>query len=131
MRLQEDRPLPTKLPAAPKAPVIQNNAPTTAHAKSDIKQVDTNNNLSERWDGWPDGSFTCLFSWEEAYQTDFLMEHWANRNRGGDKGRSDDAEDWQDGFRTWRTCLGIIVCNEPTCQIITRPATRKCGCKHK
>jgi hypothetical protein len=24
-----------------------------------------------------------------------------------------------------RTCLGIIVCNEPTCQIITRPATRR------
>ncbi|KAG1839131.1 hypothetical protein DFJ58DRAFT_733490 [Suillus subalutaceus] len=124
--LQEDRPPPTKVPATLKDPPMQNKAPITARATSDIKEVkDTHANLSELWDGWPDGSNAHLFSWEEAYQTDFLMEHWANRNRRGDKGRSDDAQNWQDGFRTWRACLGIIVCDEPTCQIITRPATRK------
>ncbi|KAG2342656.1 hypothetical protein BDR05DRAFT_963859, partial [Suillus weaverae] len=125
-RFQEDCPPQTKVPAVPNDLPFQNKPPVTPHAKSDIKQVKDNNaDLSELWDGWPDGTYARLFSWEEAYQTDFLMERWANRNRGGDKGRSDDAENWQDGFRTWRMCLGIILCNEPTCQIITRPATRK------
>ncbi|KAF8833135.1 hypothetical protein BDN67DRAFT_1006384 [Paxillus ammoniavirescens] len=77
------------------------------------------------WDGWPDADFQQLFTWEQFHQTSGLMEHWANMNKGGDKHGNDRALTWQEGFKTHQQCMGVIVCQEPTCGVITRPQTRQ------
>ncbi|KAG1792342.1 uncharacterized protein HD556DRAFT_1482045, partial [Suillus plorans] len=79
------------------------------------------------WDPWPDGDFEGLFTWEEVLRTDNLSEHWACQPGGGDKRGSESALAWSQGKKTRRVCLGVITCDEPTCEVITRPQTRWAG----
>ncbi|KAG1882735.1 hypothetical protein F4604DRAFT_1742579 [Suillus subluteus] len=77
------------------------------------------------WDPWPDGDFERLFTWEEVTKTDNLRENWACQPGGGDKRGSESALTWSQGKKTRRICLGVITCDEPTCEVITRPQTRR------
>ncbi|KAG1875441.1 hypothetical protein DFJ58DRAFT_756335 [Suillus subalutaceus] len=79
------------------------------------------------WDPWPDGDFERLFTWEEVAKTDNLREHWACQPGGGDKWGSESALTWSQGKKTRRVCLGVITCDEPTCEVVTRPQTRRAG----
>ncbi|KAH7907178.1 hypothetical protein BJ138DRAFT_1014934 [Hygrophoropsis aurantiaca] len=79
----------------------------------------------EVWDYWPDGDFERFFTWDQADQTDGLMEHWACEPKGGDKRGSVHATEWTKGKRTRRECMGIIYCDDPSCNIIIRPTTRR------
>lgn len=81
----------------------------------------------DMWDPWPDGDFERLFTWEEVNGTNNLSEHWACQPGGGDKRGSESALTWQHGKRTRRVCLGVITCDEPTCEVVTRPQTRRAG----
>ncbi|KAG2131530.1 hypothetical protein BD769DRAFT_613018 [Suillus cothurnatus] len=86
-------------------------------------QIPTN----DPWDPWPDGDFERLFTWEEATKANNLSEHWACQPGGGDKRGSESALTWSQGKKTRRICLGVITCDEPTCEVITRPQTRRAG----
>ncbi|KAG1789339.1 hypothetical protein EV424DRAFT_1274036, partial [Suillus variegatus] len=79
------------------------------------------------WDPWPDGDFEKLFTWEEVLRTDNLSEHWACQPGGGDKRGSESALAWSQGKKTRHVCLGVITCDEPTCEVVTRPQTRRAG----
>ncbi|KAG2137757.1 hypothetical protein BD769DRAFT_1638057 [Suillus cothurnatus] len=68
-----------------------------------------------------------LFTWEEATKANNLSEHWACQPGGGDKRGSESALTWSQGKKTRRICLGVITCDEPTCEVITRPQTRRAG----
>ncbi|KAG1899810.1 uncharacterized protein F5891DRAFT_1278628 [Suillus fuscotomentosus] len=81
----------------------------------------------ELWDPWPDGDFERLLTWEEVLRTDNLSEHWACQPGGGDKRGSESALAWSQGKKTRRVCLGVITCDEPTCEVVTRPQTRRAG----
>ncbi|KAG1897644.1 uncharacterized protein F5891DRAFT_1279888 [Suillus fuscotomentosus] len=81
----------------------------------------------ELWDPWPDGDFERLLTWEEVLRTDNLSEHWACQPGGGDKRGSESALVWSQGKKTRRVCLGVITCDEPTCEVVTRPQTRRAG----
>jgi len=75
------------------------------------------------WDGWPDGYFEKDFTFQEYDVTGRLKVHWAHRVGGGDRKGDLDAEQWENGKRSWRQCLGIISCDNPRCEVITRPNT--------
>ncbi|KAG2133699.1 hypothetical protein DEU56DRAFT_888775 [Suillus clintonianus] len=79
------------------------------------------------WDPWPDGDFERLFTWVEVTRTANLSEHWACQPGGGDKRGSESALTWPQGKKTRRVCLGVITCDEPTCEVVTRPRTRRAG----
>ncbi|KDR69362.1 hypothetical protein GALMADRAFT_77388, partial [Galerina marginata CBS 339.88] len=79
------------------------------------------------WDGWPDGDFSQLFTWNEFLASNKLAVHWACTALGGDKVGNDDAENWEQGKTTSRRCNGIIKCNNPLCMIVIRPQTRTVG----
>ncbi|OBZ74708.1 hypothetical protein A0H81_05700 [Grifola frondosa] len=78
------------------------------------------------WDGWPDGDFERLFTHEEVDAMNHLMAHWA-ANVSGDRKGNFDAEEWGDGKKSQRRCLGAIVCDNDGCNIIVRPQTRLAG----
>ncbi|KJA19269.1 hypothetical protein HYPSUDRAFT_894716 [Hypholoma sublateritium FD-334 SS-4] len=79
----------------------------------------------ELWDGWPDGPIERDFTHTEFKQTGKLRTHWSVRANGGYPNNKDsDALEWQDGLKTRRICLGVIECDNPTCQIITRPKVK-------
>ncbi|KAG1741189.1 hypothetical protein EDB19DRAFT_1706822, partial [Suillus lakei] len=82
----------------------------------------------DSWDPWPDGDFERLFTWEEVAGTGNLSEYWACQpGGGGDKRGSESASSWPRGKMTRRVCLGVIICDEPTCEVVTRPQTRRAG----
>ncbi|KAG1845279.1 hypothetical protein DFJ58DRAFT_509474 [Suillus subalutaceus] len=60
-------------------------------------------------------------------KTDNLREHWACQPGGGDKRGSESALTWSRGKKTRRVCLGVITCDDPTCDVVTRPQTRRAG----
>ncbi|TFK32445.1 hypothetical protein BDQ12DRAFT_773402 [Crucibulum laeve] len=76
---------------------------------------------SDTWDGWPDGIFDQDFTFKQMKETSNLRVHWAVGTSGGDRKGSEHSIDWEGGKRTSRKCLGVIECDNPTCQIITRP----------
>ncbi|KAH9474265.1 hypothetical protein JR316_0013428 [Psilocybe cubensis] len=80
---------------------------------------------SNTWDGWPDGDLELDFTHQEYAKTGNLTFHWAFSTSGGRRNRSVHAEVWQNGHQITRKCLGIIVCLDPTCQMIIRPQARK------
>ncbi|KAG1887199.1 hypothetical protein F4604DRAFT_1720731, partial [Suillus subluteus] len=79
--------------------------------------------LTDDLDPWPDGDFERLFMWEEVTKTDNLREHWACQLGGGDKRGSESALMWSQGKKTRHVCLGVITCDEPTCEVVMRPQT--------
>jgi len=82
---------------------------------------------TEDWDGWPDGHFEQDFSWREFEETSNLSVHWAVRVNGGDRRGDEHAESWRKGKKSSRRCVGIIECDNPTCNIIVRPQTTPKG----
>jgi hypothetical protein len=58
------------------------------------------------WDGWPDGMFEHLFTFEELESYNNLLVHWATKSRGV-RGGNDFAEEWVDGKRLRRDCFAI------------------------
>ena len=80
--------------------------------------------LSVNWDYWPDGTFDRDFSWLEVNATSRLMCHWAVSVGGGDRKGNEHATNWENGKKSTRSCLGIILCDNPDCQIFTRPHTK-------
>ncbi|KAF7372007.1 hypothetical protein MVEN_00058900 [Mycena venus] len=92
-----------------------NTTPTNKSSKDDIK-----------WDGWPDGDFSALFSMGFVERHNNLHVHWATRALGG-RGGSTEAETWEGGKLTRRQCQGVIQCEGHDCTIVTRPQTRTAG----
>jgi hypothetical protein len=78
--------------------------------------------LSSGWDGWPDGTFERLFCFEEVDLYNNLLVHWATRSHGV-RGGNEFAEEWVEGKRLRRDCLGIIECDNPDCTFSIRPQT--------
>ncbi|KZP22592.1 hypothetical protein FIBSPDRAFT_663248, partial [Athelia psychrophila] len=78
------------------------------------------------WDGWPDGDWSRKYSHKFFIATGKLMSHWASNPKGGPKrGKGDNnAKKWRDGHATGRTCVGVIVCDNSSCDIVIRPQTR-------
>ena len=76
-----------------------------------------------KWDPWPDGPFQLDVSWEEVSRTKKLQTHWAERTHGGDRKGREDADVWDQGKRSTRTCLGVLVCDNHECKRVTRPMT--------
>lgn len=77
------------------------------------------------WNYWPDGNLNCNFSSDEFKATKNLMTHFATEVGGGDVRGKKDADQWKDGKRATRKCLGIIHCvNFPQCRFLLRPHTK-------
>ncbi|KAF8956646.1 hypothetical protein BDZ97DRAFT_1925337 [Flammula alnicola] len=96
-----------------------------APPKQDVPKANLIN--AGEWDGWPNGHFEQDFSPEEIEATANLRVHWAVRINGGDRKGDEHAETWQRGKKASRRCLGIIECDNPTCNVITRPHTTARG----
>lgn len=82
------------------------------------------NPKSESWDGWPDGDFSRLYSWEFVLATEHLKVHWACEPTGGDTRGDAEAETWHRGKKAGRKCRGVIDCDDLSCNILIRPQTR-------
>ena len=82
--------------------------------------------MDSEWDGWPNGTFERQFTFEEVSTLDNLLVHWATKSHGV-RGGNDFAEEWIDGKRLRRDCLGIIECDNPDCTIAIRPQTTPKG----
>ena len=82
--------------------------------------------LDSDWDGWPDGTFEREFTFEEVEAYNNLQVHWATKSHGV-RGGNSFAEEWRDGKRLRRDCLGIIECDNPDCAIAIRPQTTPKG----
>ena len=76
------------------------------------------------WDYWPDGTFDSDFNWEQINATSHLMCHWAMLVGGGDRKGNGHATNWENGKKSTRSCLGLIICDNPDCDISTRPHTK-------
>ena len=83
------------------------------------------------WDGWPDGTFERLFTHAEVDATQGLQVHWAMRRHGGDRKGDLFSKTVEGGKKSKRTCLGIIKCDNPDCQIVIRPQTRPDGIENQ
>ena len=79
------------------------------------------------WDGWPDGTFERTFTYAEVEVMKDLQVHWAMRRHGGDRKGDNFAKAVEGGKKSKRSCLGIIKCDNPDCQIVIRPQTRPEG----
>jgi hypothetical protein len=117
----------------PPLPALQNcsRAPSPqiapSAAKPSMHAVASDEPVPESWDGWPDGDFSQLYSWDFANATNNLQVHWACSPMGGDTKGSDTAEMWQHGKRTGRKCCGSMECDNPDCDIVVRPQSRRAG----
>lgn len=80
------------------------------------------------WDGFPNGAVSRNFTYEElgGYSSSILT-HWATYTDGGNRTGHVRASTWKKGMKSTRTCLGIIECLNPTCEIIIRPQTKPSG----
>ncbi|KAF4620872.1 hypothetical protein D9613_000021 [Agrocybe pediades] len=109
---------PTPIPHISAAPPSIS-APPSLHAKTVSKHY---TDVVLAWDGWPNDAVEEDYTFSEFEETGNLRIHWANRGhspRGGDA----DASCWEEGKRQKRTCLGAILCNDSTCDIVIRPQT--------
>ena len=88
-----------------------------------LKSTAENENISSKWDGWPDGIIVHDFTWKEYESTGQLMSHWAAMIGGGDCRGDASAGMWERGKRSTRDCLGIIQCNNEDCDFAVRPFT--------
>lgn len=52
------------------------------------------------------------------------MCHWAVLVGGGDRKGNSHAANWESGKKATRSCLGVILCDNPDCQIAVRPHTK-------
>ena len=55
------------------------------------------------------------------------MCHWAVFVGGGDRKGNEHAANWENGKKATRICLGIILCDNPDCQLSVRPHTKSQG----
>jgi hypothetical protein len=65
------------------------------------------------------------FSWDEFEAAGRLMSHWAAKVGGGYRGGDRSAEVWEEGKKSTRNCLGVIVCDDEDCQYAVRPLTTR------
>ena len=99
----------------------------TARPPPRVKKAQALDSSSESgWDGWPDGTFEREFTFEEVDAYNNLQVHWATKSHGV-QGGIDFAEEWMDGKRLQRHCLGIIQCDNPDCTMTIRPQTTPKG----
>lgn len=99
----------------------------TARPPPRVKKAQALDSSSESgWDGWPDGTFEREFTFEEVDAYNNLQVHWATKSHGV-RGGNDFAEEWMDGKRLQRHCLGIIQCDNPDCTMTIRPQTTPKG----
>ncbi|KAF5319194.1 hypothetical protein D9619_008741 [Psilocybe cf. subviscida] len=98
--------------------------PGGPHANAILPTLPTAATTAEQWDGWPNGNFSCDFSWGTFESTKSLMEHWAHEVVGGMRGGDEHALEWENGKRSARRCLGIIQCDNNDCKMIIRPHTK-------
>ncbi len=75
------------------------------------------------WDGWPDGTFECMFTYAEVEAMQGLQVHWVMRRHGGDRKGDNFSKSVEGGKKSKWSCLGIIECDNPDCQIVIRPQT--------
>lgn len=108
-------------PRMPSPPV------TKSAPKLPMQPIESDEPTPESWDGWPDGDFSKLYSWEFVNATNNLQVHWACSPMGGDTKGSDTAESWQHGKRTGRKCCGSMGCDNPGCDVVVRPQSRRVG----
>jgi len=69
------------------------------------------------WGGWPDGTFERSFTHAEVDATQGLQVHWAMRRHCGARKGDLFSKAVEGGKKSKRTCLGIIKCDNPDCQI--------------
>ena len=74
-------------------------------------------------DRWLDGTFECTFTYAEVEAMNDLQVHWAMQQHGGDRKGDNFAKAVERGKKSKRSCLGIIKCDNPDCQIIIQPQT--------
>ncbi|KAH6876457.1 hypothetical protein BKA70DRAFT_1240161 [Coprinopsis sp. MPI-PUGE-AT-0042] len=79
------------------------------------------------WDGWPDGEFERSFTHAEFEATKHLQTHWSTFVSGGDRKGKENTDSWEAGRRATRDCNGIIKCDGPGCEVLTRPQTKPSG----
>lgn len=115
---QDTSSIPTEKPLPPLPLALPVQPPQPLNSKKKVA-IDA----SIEWDGWPDGHFEKDFTFEEYNKTGRLKVHWAHKIGGGDRKGDSHAEEWGNGKRSWRQCLGVIKCDNPQCEIITRPNT--------
>ncbi|KAJ7576076.1 hypothetical protein C8J56DRAFT_1062520 [Mycena floridula] len=106
--------------------------PSDSEASSDSEEwhgIASNDNenrappvTAANWNCWPNHNFQLHVSYKELLHTNNLQEHWANRCSGGHEGK-DNAPTWQGGKKSTWKCLGIMSCNNPSCDVVIRPAT--------
>lgn len=77
---------------------------------------------TDPWDGWPDGEFEIDVTYDELPAFDDFKIHWAHRGRS-ERGGNEHADNWKKGKQYTRTCLGVIVCDNPNCRAAVRPGT--------
>lgn len=100
---------------------------TSQHLLSTQKAPDKKVDAVVEWDGWPDGTFERTFTYAEVEVMKDLQVHWAMRRHGGDRKGDNFAKAVEGGKKSKRSCLGIIKCDNPDCQIVIRPQTRPEG----
>jgi len=71
------------------------------------------------------------FTFEEVRRTGNLQVHWATRVGGGDRRGQIDALEWNLGKKSTRTCLGILHCDNPVCEIVIRPHVKPTNLSHQ
>ncbi|KAH6908510.1 hypothetical protein BKA70DRAFT_1222704 [Coprinopsis sp. MPI-PUGE-AT-0042] len=108
-------------PILPQPPVPQPKLP----AAPSLPSQGANDGVE--WDGWPDGEFERSFTHAEFEATKHLQTHWSTFVSGGDRKGKENADSWEAGRRATRDCNGIIKCDGPGCEVLTRPQTKPSG----
>ena len=67
------------------------------------------------------------FDWDAVKKSGNIAVHWAYKTHGGDRKGEDTAATWLQGKQSTRQCLGIIICDNESCEIVVRPHTRPTG----
>ncbi|KAJ4463839.1 hypothetical protein C8J55DRAFT_394042, partial [Lentinula edodes] len=78
-----------------------------------------------KWDTTPQGNFGLDVSYAQFEATNRLAVDWATKTDAGKqrKNASRIAADLNMGYRTYRSCLGVIHCSNAHCAITIRPHT--------